>query len=41
MTATQATALLDVATTSLKGLMSSTDKTKLDGLSNEWTQVYS
>jgi hypothetical protein len=37
MTATQATALLNTATTSLKGLMSSTDKTKLDWLSNEWT----
>jgi hypothetical protein len=32
LTATQATALLDVATTSLKGLMSSVDKTKLDGV---------
>lgn len=30
MTATQATALLNVATTSLKGLMSSSDKIKLD-----------
>lgn len=37
LTATQATALLNEATTSLKGLMSSADKTKLDGLSNEWT----
>lgn len=32
LTATQATALLDAATTSLKGLMSSADKTKLDGV---------
>lgn len=37
LTSTQATALLDLATTSLKGLMSSTDKTKLDWISNEWT----
>lgn len=39
MTATQATALLNTATTSLKGLMSSADKTKLDSLSNEWTAL--
>lgn len=32
LTATQATSILNVATTSLKGLMSSTDKTKLDGI---------
>ncbi len=32
LTATQATALLDAATTSLKGLMSAVDKTKLDGV---------
>lgn len=41
LTGTQATALLDTATTSLKGLMSPTDKTKLDWLNNEWTQIYS
>lgn len=34
LSATQATALLNVATTSLKGLMSSADKTKLDGLAS-------
>jgi len=32
LTATQATSLLDTATTSLKGLMSSADKSKLDGI---------
>lgn len=32
LTGAQATSLLDVATTSLKGLMSSADKTKLDGI---------
>ncbi len=32
MTATQATSLLDVATTSVKGVMSAADKTKLDGI---------
>ena len=37
LTATQATALLDNSTTSLKGLMSSADKTKLDWITNEWT----
>ena len=37
LTGTQATALLNEATTSLKGLMSSSDKTKLDWLGNEWT----
>ncbi len=41
LTATQATALLNTATTSLKGLMSSTDKTKLDWLANEWTLLTS
>lgn len=41
LTSLQATALLDVATTSLKGLMSSSDKTKLDGLANEWTALTS
>lgn len=40
MTATQATALLNTATTSLKGLMSSADKTKLDTVSSwAWTFV--
>lgn len=34
LTATQVTAMLDAATTSLKGLMSSTDKTKLDGIAS-------
>lgn len=34
LTATQATALLDVATVSLKGLMSSSDKSKLDGIAS-------
>lgn len=32
MTATQATSLLDVATTALKGVMSAADKAKLDGI---------
>ncbi len=32
LTAAQATSILNVATTGLKGLMSSTDKTKLDGI---------
>lgn len=41
MTATQATALLNTATTSLKGLMSSTDKTKLDAIPSwVWTFVW-
>lgn len=29
--------MLPVATTSVAGTMSATDKTKLDGLANEWT----
>ena len=37
LTVTQATAMLNEATTSLKGLLSASDKTKLDWLSNEWT----
>jgi hypothetical protein len=41
LTATQATALLNAATTSLQGVMSAADKTKLDGISsgatNAWT----
>ena len=41
LTGTQATTILDVATTSLKGLMSSTDKTKLDSVSSgAWTFVW-
>ena len=39
LTGTQATTLLDTATTSLKGLMSSTDKTKLDGLPSSWSYI--
>lgn len=39
LTGTQATALLDTATTSLKGLMSSIDKTKLDSISSSWSYV--
>lgn len=34
LTGTQATTLLDVATTSLKGLLSAADKTKLDGIAS-------
>ncbi len=34
LTATQVTALLDTATTSLNGLMSSSDKSKLDGIAS-------
>lgn len=34
LTATQATSLLDVATTSVKGLLSASDKTKLDGIAS-------
>lgn len=41
LTGTQVTALLDTATTSLKGLLSTTDKIKLDWLSNEWTLITS
>ena len=40
LTATQATALLNEATTSLKGLMSSADKTKLDN-AEIWTLLHS
>jgi hypothetical protein len=43
LTATQATALLDLATTVTKGLLSGTDKTKLDALSgsNTGDETYS
>lgn len=45
LTSLQATALLDVATTSLKGLMSSSDKTKLDSVASwawnfVWCSIY-
>lgn len=39
LTGTQVNTLLPDATTSLWGRMSSADKTKLDGLSNEWTAL--
>lgn len=37
LTPTQVAWMLPVATTSVAGTMSATDKTKLDGLANEWT----
>jgi hypothetical protein len=39
LTATQATALLDVATQGLPGLLSASDKTKLDGLGKVTSQI--
>lgn len=41
LTATQATALLDIATVSLKGLMSASDKTKLDSIPTTLPNVIS